>query len=72
MQDPKYSLNPVLTVGEQIAEAFQVHRNASRSEARLRTKEMLDAVQIRDPDRVYDLYPHDRAFDGAVGIWSVN
>jgi len=59
MQDPKYSLNPVLTVGEQIAEAFQVHRNASRSEARLRTKEMLDAVQIRDPDRVYDLYPHE-------------
>ncbi|MEQ8397002.1 ABC transporter ATP-binding protein [Thalassobaculum sp.] len=59
MQDPKFSLNPVMTVGRQIAEAYQVHTAASRSEARLRTLDMLKAVRIRDPERVFGAYPHE-------------
>jgi peptide/nickel transport system ATP-binding protein len=59
MQDPKFSLNPVMTVGRQIAEAYLVHHDATRGEARSRTLEMLKAVRIRDPDRVFDAYPHE-------------
>ncbi len=59
MQDPKYSLNPVMTIGAQIEEAFTIHSNAGRREARTRTLEMLDAVQIRNPERVYKAYPHE-------------
>jgi len=59
MQDPKYSLNPVVKVGDQIAEAYLAHHNASRSEARERVMEMLEKVHIRDPKRVYGLYPHE-------------
>ncbi len=59
MQDPKFSLNPVKTVGEQIAEAYRVHHKASARQARERSLAMLEAVQIREPDRVYRLYPHE-------------
>jgi peptide/nickel transport system ATP-binding protein len=59
MQDPKYSLNPVITVGKQIEEAYLVHTRASRKEARERTLEMLNAVRIRNPKRVYHAYPHE-------------
>jgi peptide/nickel transport system ATP-binding protein len=59
MQDPKYSLNPVMTVGRQIEEAFLVHSNDSKAEARRRTLEMLRAVRIREPERVYKAYPHE-------------
>ena len=59
LQDPKFSLNPVMRVGEQIAEAYLVHHKASRSEARDRAIAMLEAVKIRNPRRVYDLYPHE-------------
>ena len=59
LQDPKYSLNPVMTVGDQIAESYRIHSAASASEARRKTFEMLDAVSIHDPERVYDLYPHE-------------
>ena len=59
MQDPKYSLNPVVKVGEQIAEAYLAHHKASRAEARERVLEMLEKVHIRDPQRVYNLYPHE-------------
>jgi peptide/nickel transport system ATP-binding protein len=59
LQDPKYSLNPVMTVGRQIAESYRVHRSASAGEARRRTLEMLEAVRIHDPERVYHLYPHE-------------
>jgi peptide/nickel transport system ATP-binding protein len=58
MQDPKFSLNPVMTVGTQIAEAYRVHTEASAREARRRTLDMLAAVRIRDPERVYGAYPH--------------
>ncbi len=59
MQDPKFSLNPVMTVGRQIAEAYLTHADVSRAEARRRTLEMLEAVRIRDPERVYGAYPHE-------------
>ena len=59
MQDPKYSLNPVMTVGAQIQEAFLVHRKTSKQEARARTLDMLRAVKIREPERVYKAYPHE-------------
>lgn len=59
MQDPKYSLNPVRTVGDQISEAYRVHHRVSRSAARLKALEMLAAVRIREPEQVYHRYPHE-------------
>ena len=59
MQDPKYSLNPVMTIGEQIIEAYQAHAKASRNEARDKALAMLEAVKMRDPQRVFALYPHE-------------
>jgi len=65
MQDPKYSLNPVLKVGEQIEETYRLHHRASRGEARRRALAMLEAVKIRDPDLVYHLYAHQ--LSGGMG-----
>ncbi len=59
LQDPKYSLNPVMTVGRQIMETLRTHEKVSSSEARSRALAMLEAVQIRNPERVFDLYPHE-------------
>ncbi len=59
MQDPKYSLNPVMKVGRQIAEAYRIHHRATRQAARQRTLEMLAAVKIHRPERVYHAYPHE-------------
>ena len=59
MQDPKFSLNPVMTVGRQISEAYRLHSRAGRGEAKTKTLEMLEAVQIRDPERVMGMYPHE-------------
>ncbi len=59
LQDPKFSLNPVMTVGRQVAEAYRVHHAVPRREAVRRALEMLAAVRIRDPLRVFDLYPHE-------------
>lgn len=65
MQDPKYSLNPVMRVGDQVAEALQAHRKLPKAEARERVLAMLEAVHIRDPQRVYDAYPHE--ISGGMG-----
>ena len=59
MQDPKFSLNPVMRIGDQITEAYRVHTDASAAECRRRALEMLDAVRIRDPERVYRMFPHE-------------
>ena len=65
MQDPKYSLNPVMTIGRQIMEAWRGHVDAPKSEARARGLAMLEAVQIRDPERVFRAYPHE--LSGGMG-----
>src|SRR5829696_70145 len=57
-QEPMTALNPVMRVGDQIAEALTVHRMAGRSDARLRAIELLEAVKITDPERRVDDYPH--------------
>ena len=59
LQDPKYSLNPVMSIGRQIVETLKQHEKVGRAEARERALDMLAAVQLRDPARVYDLYPHE-------------
>jgi peptide/nickel transport system ATP-binding protein len=59
LQDPKYSLNPVMTIGKQIAETLKAHGKYSSAEIRTRSTAMLEAVQIRDPERVMKLYPHE-------------
>ncbi|MBA3518323.1 MAG: ABC transporter ATP-binding protein [Rhizobiales bacterium] len=65
MQDPKFSLNPVMRIGRQLVEALQVHSKVSRSEARSRALKMLEAVQIRDPERVFRAYANE--LSGGMG-----
>jgi len=65
LQDPKFSLNPVMTVGEQIVEAFRVHAGVSRREAQDRALAMLEAVRIREPRYVFDAWPHE--ISGGMG-----
>ncbi|MBM2710913.1 ABC transporter ATP-binding protein [Mesorhizobium caraganae] len=59
LQDPKYSLDPVMSIGRQIVETLRTHEKVSKGEARERALAMLEAVQIRDPARVFDLHPHE-------------
>src|SRR5579862_3983272 len=59
LQDPKYALNPVMSVGQQIAETHRAHFRAGAGAARRAALEMLAAVGIRDPERVFQLYPHE-------------
>lgn len=59
LQDPKYSLNPVMTIGKQVAETLKAHGKYSGAEIRKRSISMLEAVQIRDAERVMKLYPHE-------------
>ncbi|OCJ10073.1 peptide ABC transporter ATP-binding protein [Rhizobium sp. AC27/96] len=59
LQDPKYSLDPVMPIGKQITETLRTHEKVGRGEARDRAMAMLEAVQIRDPARVYNLHPHE-------------
>lgn len=58
LQDPKYSLDPVMSVGRQIAETHRHHFRSGKKAARQAALEMLAAVHIRDPERVYDQFPH--------------
>ncbi len=65
MQDPRYSLNPVLTVGRQIAEAARLHLGLRGGKARDAARAMLERVRISDPERVMALYPHQ--ISGGMG-----
>jgi peptide/nickel transport system ATP-binding protein len=58
LQDPKYSLNPVMTIGSQIVETLRSRRSMSKPEAREKALAMLETVQIDNPSRVFDLYAH--------------
>ncbi|MBH5399879.1 ABC transporter ATP-binding protein [Bradyrhizobium sp. CNPSo 4010] len=58
-QNPRAALNPIRTVGAQIADAVLSHRRLSKQEARAEALKLLRAVQIRDPDRRLDAYPHE-------------
>jgi peptide/nickel transport system ATP-binding protein len=59
MQDPKYSLNPVMSVGKQMVEACQIQMKVSKKQALGRCISMLEAVRIRNPQRVFNAYPHE-------------
>ncbi len=63
MQDPKFSLNPVMTIGRQIVEAVRLHGGSSNAKARALA--MLEAVRINDPERVMKAYPHE--LSGGMG-----
>ncbi|MDA0790886.1 MAG: ABC transporter ATP-binding protein [Proteobacteria bacterium] len=63
-QEPMTSLNPVLTVGRQVAEPLEVHQNATRSEALTRAVELLDQVHIADAGMRVHAYPHQ--FSGGM------
>ncbi|WP_211097821.1 ABC transporter ATP-binding protein [Ahrensia sp. 13_GOM-1096m] len=65
MQDPKFSLNPVMTIGDQIIEAYRLHNSASKSDAYRKSLEMLEAVSIDNPERVMQAYPHEMS--GGMG-----
>lgn len=66
MQDPRYSLNPVVKVGDQMAKAYLVHSKATKREARERAIRMLQTVQIREPEKVFDMYPYQVL--GGIGL----
>jgi oligopeptide/dipeptide ABC transporter ATP-binding protein len=57
-QEPMTSLNPVFTIGDQIAEAVRLHRDVPRAAARARALEMLRLVRMADPEQRLDEYPH--------------
>ncbi|MBO9101792.1 MULTISPECIES: ABC transporter ATP-binding protein [Rhizobium] len=59
VQDPRQGLNPIQTAGRQIAEMLRLHRRTGRSDMRKAVETLLDEVHIRNPRRVFDLYPHE-------------
>lgn len=59
LQDPKYSLNPVMTIGQQIAEAWREHKGGSHKAAMQAAIALLEQVKIRDPAAVAKRYPHE-------------
>jgi oligopeptide/dipeptide ABC transporter ATP-binding protein len=74
LQDPMASLNPLFTIGDQVAETLRVHEGASRSSAWNRARELLKAVRIPSPETRVTQYPHEMSggmrqrIVGAIGI----
>lgn len=65
MQDPRYSLNPVVTIGKQIEEGLYLQRGLRGDAARSEGMRLLDAVALRDPHRVWQAHPHE--LSGGMG-----
>ncbi len=65
LQDPKYSLNPVMPVGRQIAEAWRIHKGGTRRAAENAAVQLLEQVRIREPQKVARAYPHE--LSGGMG-----
>jgi peptide/nickel transport system ATP-binding protein len=63
-QEPMVSLNPAMRVGAQMAEGLKLHTNESDAQIRARILAMLGRVQIRDPQRCIDAWPHE--FSGGM------
>ncbi|MBB5215586.1 ABC transporter ATP-binding protein [Parapusillimonas granuli] len=57
-QEPMTALNPVMKIGRQIGEVFHVHQGLTQKAAAPRVKELLDAVKLPDPERIFHSYPH--------------
>jgi len=74
LQDPMVSLNPLFTIGDQVAEPIRVHEGASRASAWSRACELLRAVRIPAPETRLTQYPHEMSggmrqrIVGAIGI----
>lgn len=65
MQDPRFSLNPVMKVGHQIAESYRIHMGLSRRQAKEEAIATMNSVRIRNPDHLYHAYPHE--VSGGIG-----
>ncbi len=63
-QDPQTSLNPILTIGEQLIETIQTHLQLSKEEAKNKSINLLKEVGIKDADKRFDNYPHQ--FSGGM------
>jgi peptide/nickel transport system ATP-binding protein len=57
-QEPMTALNPVMTVGDQIAEVLEIHTTLAAAERRLRVLDIMRAVRLPEPERLIDVYPH--------------
>ena len=74
LQDPMASLNPLFTIGDQVAEPIRVHEGAGRATAWRRARELLRAVRIPSPETRVTQYPHEMSggmrqrIVGAIGI----
>jgi peptide/nickel transport system ATP-binding protein len=58
-QEPMTSLNPVFTCGAQVDEAIMLHQGKTKKEAKQRTLELFEKVQLPNPERIYNAYPHE-------------
>ena len=63
-QDPQTSLNPILTIGEQLIETIQTHLDLSREEAKNKSINLLKEVGIKEAEKRFDNYPHQ--FSGGM------
>ena len=57
-QEPMTSLNPVYTCGDQVMEVIVLHQKLSKKEAKLKTIQLFEQVQLPNPERIFNVYPH--------------